>query len=156
MATSNWSDSSLRAGARPDVKHGDSKRLRYIDHVIAWTFREARDLPQGTISWAWVASFLKRSETWVKKNWRINPYLIKEDEEQRALSQESKEVIRTILTRPKKRSVHQIIDELSRMRGKKRSYGTVYRFLKEEKARAFHIISKPKITEKSAINRLEF
>ena len=58
--------------------------------------------------------------------------------------------------RPKKKSVTKIVSEVSRARRKKKSYRTVYRFLKEEKTRAFHIVTKPKISEKGVINRLDF
>ena len=146
--------------ARIGVKAGDSKEIRNIDHIVAWTFHIAKDIKPGTISRSWVADFLKRSETFVKRNWSTNPYelLLNEgdESEQRALSQESKEVIRRILTRPKKMSVRAIVKEVERIRRKPRSYGTVYRFLREEKARAFHQISKPKITELGAANRLLF
>ena len=149
------------AGARSGVKHGDTKKVREIDHVVAWSFGNAKDLPEGTVSRCWVAKFIKRSETFVKRHWNINPYDIllneeKDDDEQRALSQESKEVVRNILSRPKKGSVHKIMEELQRKRKKKHSYGTVYRFLKSEKARAFHIVSKPRISQQSAANRLAF
>ena len=156
MATGS-SSHSLPQGAIKGVKTGDSQRLREIDRAVAWAFQQAKELSPGTITRRWVATVLKRSESWVRDNWRRNPYFLDDEEkEQRALSQEAKEVIRGILSRPKKKSVVKIIDDLEKMRGKKRSYGTVYRFLKEEKARAFHIITAPKINAKSAINRLDF
>ena len=145
------------AGAKQGVKVGDSERLRQIDRIVAWSFWTAKSLQPGTISRSWVAKFLKRSEAFVRNNWRNSPYSIDDnDGEQRALSQESKDIIRGILSRPKKKSVIEIVNEVSQARGKKKSYGTVYRFLKEEKARAFHIVTKPKMTEKSVINRLDF
>ena len=145
------------AGAKKHVKVGDSGRLRKIDRIVAWTFWQAKDLAPGTISRSWVAKFLKRSENFVKDNWRVSPYTIDEEEEdQAALSQESKTVIREMLSRPKKRSVREMVKEVEKERGKTRSYGTVYRFLKSEKARAFHIVSKPKISERSRENRLQF
>ena len=86
----------------------------------------------------------------MQQHWHENPYKNEEDDqEQRALSQESKAVIREMLTRPKKKSVQEMVEELAQKRGKSRAYGTVYRFLKEEKMSAFHIISKPKISENS-------
>ena len=145
------------AGAKKHVKAGDSQRLMKIDRIVAWTFWRAKDLVPGTISRSWVAKFLKRSEDFVKRNWRVSPYTIDEEEEdQPVLSQESKTVIREMLSRPKKRSVREIVKEVEKKRGKTRSYGTVYRFLKSEKARAFHIVSKPKISERSRENRLQF
>ena len=145
------------AGAKKHVKAGDSQRLMKIDRIVAWIFWRAKDLVPGTISRSWVAKFLKRSEDFVKRNWRVSPYTIDEEEEdQPVLSQESKTVIREMLSRPKKRSVREIVKEVEKKRGKTRSYGTVYRFLKSEKARAFHIVSKPKISERSRENRLQF
>ena len=146
-------------GLRPGVSAGDSKELRAIDHAVVWAFGVAKDLKPGTISRSWVAKFIKRSEKYVQRNWKKNPYdsLHGDDEkDQAALSQESKEIIREMLTRPRKISAHSIVEELQRKRKKPRSYGTVYRFLKEEKASAFHIISKPRISETSVENRLSF
>ena len=61
-----------------------------------------------------------------------------------------------MLARPKKKSVRAMMKDLEKTREKKHSYGTVYNFLRAEKARAFHIVSKPKISAKSAENRLHF
>ena len=60
---------------------------------------------------------LKRSESWVKRKWNVNLYDFSDEEEsdeQRALSQESKEVIRQTLARPKKR-----VFAKSKLRGKR-------------------------------------
>ena len=105
-----------------------------IDRIIAWTFRNARDLPPGTISRSYVANFLKRSEDFVKRNWKINPYesLVEEKDEQRALSQESKIVIREMLARPKKKSVRAMMKDLEKTRKKKHSYGAVYNILRAD------------------------
>ena len=142
----------------PGVKSGDSQELREKDHVAAWAFGIASRLEPGTISRAWVAKTLKRSETWVKRNWNVNPYHFPEEEsdDQRALSQESKEVIRETLARPKKMSVRQIQTMVDQKRKKTHSWSSVYRFLKEEKARAFHVISAPMISELNRENRLSF
>ena len=145
------------AGAKKGVKAGDTKRLWEIDRIVAWSFFIAKSLPPETLSRSWVATYLKRSEEWVKKNWRNSPYVVEMDnDEQRALSQESKTVIREFLAHPKKKSVRQMMVDLERKRRKKHSFGTIYNFLREEKARAFHIVSKPKISAKSAENRLQF
>lgn len=147
-------------GQRKGVKTGDSKPLMQIDRIVAWSFWTAKGLEPGTISRSWVAKFLKRSENFVKRNWQINPYLslIEEEDEkdQVALSQESKTVIREMLARPKKKSVREIVKEVEKKRGKTRSYGTIYRFLRSEKANAFHIVTKPRISERSRENRLQF
>ena len=149
-------------GAKSGVKTRDSLQVRSIDHIVAWTFRRAKDLPEATISRAWVADFIKRSEDYVRKHWIKNPYelLLNNDdddqEEHSALSQESKEIIRQFLARPKKKSIRQMMVDIEKQRKKHHSYGTIYRFLKEEKTRAFHIVTKPKISERSASNRLSF
>ena len=94
----------------PGVKVGDSVGLREKDHVAAWAFGVAAKQKPGTITRPWVAKTLKQSESWVTRNWNVNPYEFpeEEDENQRALSQESKEVIRQIIARPKKMSVAEI------------------------------------------------
>ena len=152
-------------GAKRGVKAGDSKQLRKLDHAAAWAFGVAKDIPQGTITRSWVANFIKRGETFVKTHWNKSPYEILSEEIEKEhdgvdndgiLSQESRELIREMLRRPRKKSVREIINEVQRARRKSRSYGTVYRFLKEEKCRAFHIISKPRISVTSMCNRLDF
>ena len=65
-------------------------------------------------------------------------------------------MIRQMLARPKKKSVREVVKDVEKKRGKTRSYGTVYRFLRSEKAKAFHIVTKPKITERGSENRLQF
>ena len=130
----------------PGVKVGDSVGLREKDHVAAWAFGVTAKQKPGTITRPWVAKTLKRSESWVTRNWNVNPYEFpeEEDENQRALSQESKEVIRQIIARPKKMSVGEIQSTVEKKRKKKHSWSAVYRFLKEEKAKAFHIVSAPR------------
>ena len=141
----------------PGVKCGDSRELREKDHVAAWAFGIASRQEPGTITRAWVAETLKRSESWVTRNWNVSPYNYPEEEsEQRALSQESKEVIREILSRPKKMSVRDIQTAVDKKRKKVHSWSSVYRFLKEEKARDFHVVSSPKITKLNRENRLSF
>ena len=149
---------SERPHARLGLRTRDCKKVRNVDQIVSWTFRIAKDLQPGTISRSWVANFLKRSGTFVKRNWHVNPYevLLNEEEEESPLSQESKEIIRNILSRPKKMSVREMLEEIRRKRKKKKSIGVVYRFLKEKKARAFHQISKPKIPPSGAENRLLF
>ena len=94
------------AGAQKGVKVGDSKRLLDMDCIVAWSLWKAKEMGTKNISRASVAKFLKRSERWVQQHWHENPYKIEEDDqEQRALSQESKAVIREMLARPKKKSV---------------------------------------------------
>ena len=73
----------------PGVKTGDSGELRERDHVAAWAFGIASRQKPGTITRAWVAKMLKRSESWVRRNWNVNPYDFPDEEdsdEQRPLS----------------------------------------------------------------------
>ena len=51
-----------------------SEETCHIDRIRAITFREARDAGATFISRYWVANQLKRLETWVKRNWKRNPY----------------------------------------------------------------------------------
>ena len=100
MATGS-SSQSLSQGAIKVVKTGDSHRLGEIDRAVAWAFQQAKELSPGTITRRWVATVLKRSEPWVRDNLKRNPYFLDDEEkEQGALSQEAKEVIRGILSRP--------------------------------------------------------
>ncbi|CAG0890621.1 unnamed protein product, partial [Cyprideis torosa] len=76
----------------------DSEKLRFVDRIRAITFREARDAGASFISRSWIANHIKRSETFVKKNWMRNPYECELNTEPigapRALSFESKEINR--------------------------------------------------------------
>ena len=160
MAANEYPGSS-GTGAKIGVKTGDSKELQEIDRIIAWAFHVAQGEKPGTISRKWVARFLKRDESWVKRNWNKNPYAKLEkreddDEDQRALSQESKTIIRDMLTRPKKQSVRELRVEVDKKRRKRHSVSAVYRFLKEEKARAFHVVCVPRISPLCRENRLAF
>ena len=67
MAANEYPGSS-GTGAKIGVKTGDSKELQEIDRIIAWTFHVAQGEKPGTISRKWVARFLKRDESWVKRN----------------------------------------------------------------------------------------
>ena len=102
-------------GLRPGVSAGDSKELHAIDHAVVWEFGVVKDLKPGTISRSWLAKFIKHSEKYVQRNWKKNLYdsLHGDDEkDQAALSQELKEIIREMLTRPRKISAHSIVEEL--------------------------------------------
>ena len=141
----------------PGIKAQDSKRLWELDRIVAWSFRVAKEQEPGIISRSWVAKFLKRDESWVRRNWNQNLYAPEEtSDESGPLSQESKEIIRKILARPKKQSLRDIHAAVDSKRRKTHSFSSVYRFLKEEKAKAFHVVSAPKITELYRENRLSF
>ena len=144
----------------PGIKahDNDTKRRWELDRIVAWSFRVAKEQKPGVISRSWVAKFLSRDESWVKRNWNTNPYKPEEasDTSSGPLSQESKEVIRGILARPKKQTLKDIRATLDKKRKKTHSLSSVYRFLKEEKARAFHVVSAPKITELNREDRLAF
>ena len=46
---------SGEAHAKLGVAAGDSKQLRDIDQVVAWTFGQAKNLKPGTSTRSWVA-----------------------------------------------------------------------------------------------------
>ena len=48
----------------------DSEKKRFVDRIRAVTFREARDAGASFISRSWVARRLRRSEDFVKRNWK--------------------------------------------------------------------------------------
>ena len=92
----NMATGECSVGAKKGVQCGDTRKLMKIDRIVAWAFWIAKSLKPGTISRSWVAKFIKRDESFVKRNWRNSPYEIEEEKEQKALSQESKDIIREI------------------------------------------------------------
>ena len=69
---------------------GRSEETCHIYRIRAITFREARDAGATFISRSSVANKLKRPETWVKRNWKRNPY---DCEMNTVLSQELRDII---------------------------------------------------------------
>ena len=55
-----------------NVPVGDSERTRFVDRIRVITFREIRDLGVDWISRSWVADHVKRSVSFVKRNWNGN------------------------------------------------------------------------------------
>ena len=141
------------------MAYNDSEENRWIQRIMAITFRIAKDLPPNTITRKWVAKYLNRSEEFVKNNWLKNPFDCKMDNAPKvryeSLSQESKDVIVETLSRSKK-SVREIVDLIEEIRGKKKSYHAVYRYLGKLGAKPFHQISKPYKSEKKREDRMAF
>ena len=52
----------------------DSEEARWIDRIRAITFREAKEAGASFISRSWVAKKINRSEDFVKRNWKKDPY----------------------------------------------------------------------------------
>ena len=59
----------LSTGYHDSILEG-SEKTRQLDRIRAVTFREARDAGAAFITRSWVALGLKRSEDFVKRNWR--------------------------------------------------------------------------------------
>ena len=138
----------------------DSEEIRWIDRIRAITFREARDAGASFISCSWIAKYIKRDESFVKRNWNKNPYDCHREKSENlgrpeVLSQESKDIIAEAVGRPRK-SLRKMALELETKRGKKRSYSAVYRELKKSGIKPFHVISKPNITEQQREDRAWF
>ena len=76
---------------RKGVTANVSKSLRFVDCTLAIGFHIAKDLSPETISRAWMAKYLKRSEKFVLLNCNRLPYECAMDSssEEPALSQKS-------------------------------------------------------------------
>lgn len=126
---------------------------------MAITFRIAKDQPAGTISRSWVARYLKRSEDFVKRNWKRDPFDCEMDSRPaqvtESLSQESKEIITESLAREKK-SIRGLQKEIEQIRGKKKSLASIHRFLHSIGAKAFHQVPAPKLSQKNVEDRMWF
>ena len=139
---------------------GDNDRLRFIQRIMCITFRIAKDQLPGTLSRSWIAKYLNRSESFVTRNWNKDPYDCDTNDctpnqTRENLSQESKDIIIENIGREKK-SVNDYVQEIERVRGKKKSYSSVYRFLVAEGAKPFHQIPAPKLSPKNIEDRLWF
>ena len=77
--------------AKKGVTADDSKSWWFVDRILAIIFRIAKDLPPETISGAWMAKYLKRTEKFAHLNWNRLSYKYTMDSlsEEPALSQES-------------------------------------------------------------------
>src|SRR5277367_6718299 len=81
----------------------DSEEARWIDRIRAITFREAKEAGASFISRSWVAKKINRSEDFVKRNWKTDPYSCFMQQENpgrpSSLSQESKDIVTSIAGR---------------------------------------------------------
>ena len=77
----------------------DSEEARVVDRIQATAYYQAKIAGADFITRKWVASKLKRSEDWVRKNWTKNPMNCFTDFSKcgrpESLSQESKEIIKS-------------------------------------------------------------
>ena len=137
-----------------------SEETCHIDRIRAITFREAQDAGATFISRSWVANQLKRSETWVKRNWKRNPYDCEMNTENIGrpvvLSQESRDIIEASAGKQRK-SIRKLSRELEIVRGKKKTFHNhIQRIGKIWKKKLFHVIKRPNITEQQKDDRFWF
>lgn len=137
----------------------DTEEGRWICRIMSIAFRIAKEQPPATISRSWIANYLHRSESFVTRNWNKDPFACKMDSSAenlpQALSQESKEIIKLSLAKEKK-SIRELIKDIEIVRGKKKSYTTIHRYLHTLGAKPFHQTQAPKLTEKNVEDRLWF
>lgn len=137
----------------------DSEEARWIDRIRAITFREAKEAGASFISRSWVAKKINRSEDFVKRNWKKDPYSCFMQQENpgrpSSLSQESKNIVTSIAGRARK-SVRGLVKDIEGQRGKTKSKSSVHRELIKQDLKAFHVIKKPLITERNREDRLTF
>ena len=126
---------------------------------MAITFRVAKSLPPNTISRSWVANYLNRSEDFVKRNWRKDPFECEMDSAPKTstiiLSQESQDIITSFLAKEKK-SIRQYQIEIEAVCGKRKSVGAIFNFLHSIGAKPFHQIAAPKLSAKNIEDRMWF
>ena len=138
---------------------GDSEKLRWVCRIMAITFNVAKTLSPGTISRSWVAKYLNRSEEFVKKNWKKDPFCCEMDSAPKSAtivsSQESQEIITSTLAKEKK-SIREFQREIEEVRGKKKSVGAIFNFLHSIGAKPFHQITKPKLSAKNVEDKICF
>lgn len=135
----------------------DSENARMVDRIRATAFLEAREAGAKFITKKWVSDRLKRSEDWVKDNWRKNPLECFTDFSKcgrpEILSQESKDIVYAS-TGLQRKSCRELSKQILLRREKNRSHCTVYRFLRKQGFKPFHVISKPLKTNLNRENRL--
>ena len=138
------------------------KRSEAISRIMAIAFYIAKEKAPGTITKPWVAKYLNRPESFVKRNWTGDPFNCdmspadcRPHETRESLSQESKDVITESLGR-KKKSLKDFVEDIERVRGKKKSKSSVYRFLQTQGASSFHQSTAPQLSETNVSDRLWF
>ena len=127
---------------------------------MAITFRIAKDQAPGIITRSWIAKYLNRTEKFVQLNWNRPPFDCemadcRPHQTRESLSQESKDIITESFGREKK-SLRQFVEEIERIRGKKKHVSSIYRFLQSQGATPFHQTTAPKLSEKNVSDRLWF
>ena len=136
----------------------DSEKKRYLDRIRAVTFREARDAGAAFITRSWVALRLKRSEDFVKRNWRRaieDCETVFRGGRPEQLSQESKNIVLEA-SRRRKKSCSEVAKEILVRRNKQVSRHTVYRLRVREGLKPWHELAKPRKTELNIEDRLWF
>lgn len=150
----------------PELKDTNDKQK--TDRIMAVAFKEARDafcksIKSGKVdtnlfSKKWIAQRLKRSETFVKRNWNRDPYDV-EDEARSGrpliLSQGSIKIIERNSNKKKASNAH-VASEILRKRGKNIDRRLVGRYRTRMGLNPFHEIRKPKISAANKEDRLWF
>ncbi len=134
----------------------DTKDQRYVDRIKAIAWKEARDAGAKFITREWVAKRLRRSESWVTRNWvKTEDQCARKHEESEGivLSQESKDIIMAAICK-KRSSLRGIAKEIMEKRNYSISHMRIRRFYANEGIKPYHEINKPIKTEKNREDRL--
>lgn len=142
----------------------DNEKRRFVDRIRAITFKECKDEGADFITKAWVAERLQRSTTFVQDNWNNNPYNCEMNKNNigrggYSLNEHEKRVIR-ISSGHVGNSCRKLAKKISSRRlgpdGDGPARMTVYRYLKSQQFKPFHVIKKPLKTEQNKEDRLWF
>lgn len=135
----------------------DSEEARLVDRIQATAFYQAKISGADFITRKWVADKLKRSESWVTKNWTKSAMECFTDFSKcgrpGSLSQESKDLITSNVGMQRK-SCRLLAGEILAKRRKIHSREAVRQFLRNEGFKPFHVITKPLKTDLNKENRL--
>lgn len=141
----------------------DTESRRYVDRIRAITFKEAKNEGANFITKAWVAERLQRGLTFVQDNWNKDPFNCEMDKDRigksgMVLNEHEKRTIR-LCAGLRGNSCRKVAKRLGARRvgdDNKPSFMTVYRYMKSQNFKPFHVIRKPLKTAQHMEDRLWF
>ena len=135
---------------------GDNEEQRVVDRIRANAYRDAMEDGATFINRKWIARKLHRSERWVTDNWRKgydHCFIQFGDGRPTKLSEDSKKTVMENSGK-RRRSCKRVAKEIFKKHGEVVSPSTIQRYRVQQGLKAFHVIPKPKVSNKHRKSRM--